>query len=158
MLFDYFFLPLVMCARSYVQQYTINFLLLFDNTTGMTHLNIQNRSFTHISFFDLRTRSLIFIHLVRKIYKVKGTEFWKLSMFTFLRSHVILSLLCPNIFHSYLLSNTFNQNHCHHTVSEAVSFAFGETSLPSTYGVESSDTNVPNYSVRFQQILHCHCR
>jgi hypothetical protein len=99
-----------------------------------------------------------FYSFSQKKYKVKGTEFLKLSIFTFLRCHVTLSLLCPNIFHSYLLSNTLNQSHCHHMVGAAVSFGFGETSLPSTYGVESSGTNVPNYSVRFQQILHCHCR
>jgi hypothetical protein len=90
-------------------------------------LKFWNHSFTYISFFGLRTRSLTFLHLVRKEYKVQGTEFLNISIFTFLRSHVTLSLLCPNIFHSCLLSNTLNQSHCH-TVGDAVSFGFGETS------------------------------
>jgi hypothetical protein len=64
---------------------------------------------------------------LRKEYKVKSTQFLNISICIFHRSQVTLSLLCSNIFHSYMLSNTLNHSHCH-KVREAVSFGYGKPS------------------------------
>jgi len=52
---------------------------------------------THISFFGLRTRSLTFLQLVRIEYKVNGTEFLNISIFMFLRCHIIIIIIIFNL-------------------------------------------------------------